>query len=281
MSSTRQPFQPRETTAIRDENQPRIEVISHDANTSSSRPFKPKHPGPRSHRSLQSNQSHDTPLKSRKSLEGIQRPTKAIFSKPPPPRGSLTKQRQLSPRKSQNGRTLKSNLLLPGTSPILMRLPRSNRADSVHAIDNHSLSSSSLYSVPESDDQSVSYVPPSIIIEEPEEENIQSSANSDDLQAYHSSTHTEPQTFSQPALPTISAIDSIFELDTNAYVEMHMKEYNEEKLKWATCSMDDWVKGADGASFSTCALGTMYDFSYSELASEFSSLLDFVSTFCH
>lgn len=274
--SARQPFQPREP--IRDETQ-------HKEHRNQA-PLSPKHP--QSYRSLQSNQTYDdtptnTLLKSRKSFEGIQRPTKAIYSKPPPPRGSLIKQRQLSPRKSQSGRTQKSNLLLPRTSSIPMRLPSSNRPDSVHA------TASSRHSVLPSDDQSISCIQhsPCILTEEPEE-NFQSS---NDPQAHHSSTYKTPdptslepehRPFPPPTLPTLSAMDSIFELDTNAYIEMHMKEYNGEKLKWATCSMDDWVKGADGVSFflSYVCIWISHLPSCLELASEFTSLLDFVSTLC-
>ena len=281
--SARQPFQPREP--IRDETQ-------HKEHRNQS-PLSPKHP--QSYRSLQSNQTYDdtpdnctnTLSKSRKSFEGIQRPINAVYSKPPPPRGSLIKQRQLSPRKSQSGRTQKSNLLLPRTSSIPMRLPSSNRPDSVHA------TASSRHSVLSSDGQSISCIQrsPCILAEEPEEETFQPSETLDDPQAHHSSTYKtqdpaslepEHQPFSPPALPTISAMDSIFELDMNACIEMHMKEYNEEKLKWATCSMDDWVKGADGVSFflSYVCIWISHLSSCSELASEFTSLLDFVSTLC-
>lgn len=47
-------------------------------------------------------------------------------------------------------------------------------------------------------------------------------------------------------MPTL---DSILELDLQVYIDRHMEEYDTEKLKWSTCEMDEWVKGADGAYF--------------------------------
>ena len=45
-----------------------------------------------------------------------------------------------------------------------------------------------------------------------------------------------------------SAFDTVFDVDFDAYMKMHMAEYEAEKTKWASCEMNEWVKGADGTS---------------------------------
>jgi len=34
--------------------------------------------------------------------------------------------------------------------------------------------------------------------------------------------------------------------DLDVYVEQHIEEYETEKVKWATCEIEEWVKHADG-----------------------------------
>lgn len=215
---------------------------------------------------FQSNQSDEasghrtnTTLKSRPSFESIQRPIKAIYSKPPSPRSLTNRKRPVesSPRKSQSGRTPKSVLLFPRASSIPIKSSRRNRSDSVSTFNNRSASSSNQLPAPQNYGQSMSYIQrsPSILAEDVEESNQLSASGFDDQQLNHPSSYDqrdltpeheqESQTFSQPA-PTISAIDTILDLDSNAYVENHMQQYDQEKAKWASCSMDDWVKGADG-----------------------------------
>ncbi|KAJ8514501.1 hypothetical protein ONZ45_g7955 [Pleurotus djamor] len=61
-----------------------------------------------------------------------------------------------------------------------------------------------------------------------------------------------------PALPKESALSKVFGVNVDEYVVANMDKYEEAREKWKSCTMDEWVSGAD------------------ELAHRFAQMLDFV-----
>ncbi|KIM85059.1 hypothetical protein PILCRDRAFT_380146 [Piloderma croceum F 1598] len=82
--------------------------------------------------------------------------------------------------------------------------------------------------------------------------------NSRSRQQTPASTHSRTSNEQPPVQAQGHGLLILLGTDLDVYVVQHMEEYENEKVKWATCEIEDWVKHAD------------------ELAAEYASLLDFV-----
>ena len=65
----------------------------------------------------------------------------------------------------------------------------------------------------------------------------------------HPHPHQHSPAVSRPQAPAQPHLLAIFGTDVNAYAARHMAEYEAEKAKWAKCTMEEWIKGADGKLF--------------------------------
>ena len=91
----------------------------------------------------------------------------------------------------------------------------------------------------------------------------------------HSASH--PRDLAPQAPPrAVSAFDTLFDIDLDAYIKVHLAEYEAEKMRWATCEMKEWVNGADGTSCPLVYSGALPQLFTEEIAAEFGALLDFV-----
>jgi hypothetical protein len=51
------------------------------------------------------------------------------------------------------------------------------------------------------------------------------------------------------------ALFALFGTELDTYVAQHMDKYDSDKAKWASCTKEEWVKGADGMVLFSCLFG--------------------------
>lgn len=60
------------------------------------------------------------------------------------------------------------------------------------------------------------------------------------------STHSRTSNEQPPVQAQGHSLLTILGTDIDVYVEQHMEEYEAEKVKWATCEVEEWVNHANG-----------------------------------
>ena len=51
------------------------------------------------------------------------------------------------------------------------------------------------------------------------------------------------------------ALHHLLGRDLDAYVNTHLDAYESSKKKWTECTMNEWIAGADGITFTLACLG--------------------------
>lgn len=131
---------------------------------------------------------------------------------------------------------------------MLGRVQPINIPASIRRHSNNNSISNSQFSPPQASSHARHYRESTPRIQDADEEDgseQEHEQNEDQFLSPSQAQHHSKSVQQSPAHAPIT-LSTIFETDMDMYVACHIKQYEAERKRWAECSTEDWVHGADG-----------------------------------